>query len=36
MTRTTGIAVLALTALLEAGGDAIIRAGMGSPSPVRL
>jgi hypothetical protein len=34
MTRGTAIMVLALAALLEAGGDAVVRLGMRSPSPV--
>lgn len=33
MTRSTTLAVLALAALLEAGGDAIIRTGLRNPSP---
>ncbi|MCU1257857.1 MAG: hypothetical protein JWO80_742 [Bryobacterales bacterium] len=33
MTRGTTIAVLLLAALLEAGGDAIVRAGLRSPAP---
>lgn len=34
MTRGTTLAVLALAALLEAGGDAVVRVGLRSPSPV--
>jgi drug/metabolite transporter superfamily protein YnfA len=33
MTRTTSILILALAALLEAGGDAIIRTGLHSANP---
>lgn len=34
MTRGTTMAVLTLAALLEAGGDALVRVGVRSPSPV--
>jgi small multidrug resistance family-3 protein len=33
MTRTGTIAILALAALLEAGGDALVRAGLRAPMP---
>ncbi len=33
MTRTTSILILALAALLEAGGDAVVRAGLHSAAP---
>lgn len=34
MTRAATLAVLALAALLEAGGDALIRTGIRNPSPL--